>query len=167
MRLDAGSRNVTPIILGCAAGSAMLHVPYKGSSPGIVDTVGGVTQIMFPSLFTAYPQVTSGKLRALGLAGEKRSAALQDLPTLAEKGIANVNMPQWYALFAPAKTPKPVVERLNREVNAILAAAAVQKKISDQGAEVETGTTDQLKAMVQKEVARWKGVVFAAKITAD
>ena len=167
---SAGNGNA-PHIAGemfkLAAGVDMLHVPYKGSSPGIVDTVGGTTQIMFPSLFTAYPQVKGGKLRPLGLAGEKRSAALKDMPTLAEQGIANVNMTQWYALFAPAKTPKPVVERLNREVNAILADAAVQKKIADQGAEVETGTPEQLGVLVRKEVARWKGVISAAKITAD
>ena len=150
-----------------ATGVDMLHVPYKGSSPGIVDTIGGVTQVMFPSLFTAYPQVKGGKLRALGLAGEKRSAVMKDVPTLAEQGIANVSMTQWYALFAPAKTPKPVIDRLNKEVNAILGDKAVEKKIEDQGAEVETSTPEQLKAHVQKEVTRWKSVIAAAKITAD
>ena len=150
-----------------ATGVDMLHVPYKGSSPGIMDTIGGTTQLMFPSLFTAYPQVRGGKLRALALAGEKRSSVLKDVPTLAEQGIANVNMTQWYALFAPAKTPKAVVERLNREVNAILKDKANAKRIEDQGAEVETGTPEQLQALVKSEVARWKGVIASAKITAD
>ncbi len=150
-----------------ATGVDMLHVPYKGSSPGIVDTIGGVTQVMFPSLFTAYPQVKGGKLKPLGLAGEKRSLVLKDVPTLAEQGIANVSMTQWYALFAPAKTPKAVIDRLNKEVNSILTDKSAQQKISDQGAEVETGTPDQLKALVVKEVARWKAVVTAAKISAD
>jgi tripartite-type tricarboxylate transporter receptor subunit TctC len=150
-----------------ATGTDMLHVPYKGSSPGILDTIGGTTQVMFPSLFTAYPQVVGGKLKPLGLAGEKRSALLKDVPTLAEQGIANVNMTQWYALFAPAKTPKDVIERLNREVNAVLGDKAVEKKIEDQGAEVETGKPDDLRALVQKEVTRWKAIITAAKITAD
>jgi tripartite-type tricarboxylate transporter receptor subunit TctC len=150
-----------------ATGIDMLHVPYKGSAPGIMDTIGGTTQVMFPSLFTAYPQVRGGKLRALGLAGEKRSAVLKDVPTLAEQGIANMNMTQWYALFAPAKTPKPVIGRLNREVNAVLNDKGNAKKIEDQGAEVETGTPEQLQELVKKEVARWKGVIAAAKITAD
>jgi tripartite-type tricarboxylate transporter receptor subunit TctC len=150
-----------------STGVDILHVPYKGSAPGILDTIGGTTQIMFPSLFSAYPQVKGGKLKALGLVGEKRSPVMKDLPTLAEQGIKDVNMTQWYALFAPAKTPKAIVERLNREVNAILAEPATAKKIDEQGAEVETGTPEQLKALVQKEVARWKGVVSAAKITAD
>lgn len=150
-----------------SAGLDVVNVPYKGSAPAIVDTMAGNTQFMFPSLFTAYPQIKGGKLRALGLAGEKRSSVLPDVPTLAEQGIANVSLSQWYALFAPAKTPKAVIDRLNREMNGVLADKAVQKKIADQGAEVETGTPDQLKTLVQKEVTRWKGVVAAAKIKAE
>lgn len=73
-------------------------------------------------------------------------------------------MSQWYAMFAPAKTPKAVLDRLNREMNSVLADKAVQKGIEDQGAEVESGTPEQLKSLVQNEVARWKGVVAAAKI---
>ena len=150
-----------------STGVDLLHVPYKGSAPAIVDTIGGTTQVMFPSLFTAYPQVKGGKLRALGIAGDKRSSVMPEVPTLAEQGIANVSMTQWYALFAPAKTPRAVVERINKEMNAVLADKGNIKKIEDQGAEVETGTPEQLGALVKKEVARWKGVVAAAKITAD
>ncbi len=150
-----------------SAGLDVVSVPYKGSAPAVVDTIAGNTQYMFPSLFTAYPQVKGGKLRALGIAGDKRSAVLPDVPTLAEQGIANVNMSQWYAMFAPAKTPKAVVERLNREMNAVLNDKANAKRIEDQGAEVETGTPEQLKVLVQKEVAHWKSVVSAAKIKAE
>ena len=150
-----------------SAGLDVVSVPYKGSAPAIVDTIGGNTQYMFPSLFTAFPQIKGGKLKALGIAGEKRASVLPDVPTLAEQGIANVNMSQWYALFAPAKTPKAVVDRINREMNAVLADKAVQKKFEDQGAEAETGTPEQLKTLVQKEVTRWKGVVAAAKIKAE
>jgi hypothetical protein len=150
-----------------SAGVDVVSVPYKGSAPAIVDTIAGNTQYMFPSLFTAYPQVKGGKLKALGIAGEKRSAVLPNVPTLAEQGIANVNMSQWYAMFAPAKTPKTVIERLNREMNAVLADKAVEKKIEDQGAEVETGTPEQLRTLVRKEVTHWKSVVTAAKIRVE
>ena len=150
-----------------SAGLDVLSVPYKGSAPALVDTMAGNTQFMFPSLFTAYPQIKGGKLKALGIAGDKRSAVLPDVPTLAEQGIANVSMSQWYALFAPAKTPRAVIERLNRELNSVLADKAVQKKIADQGAEVETSSPEQLKTLVQKEVLRWRGVVAAAKIKVD
>jgi tripartite-type tricarboxylate transporter receptor subunit TctC len=148
-------------------GADMEHVPYKGSAPAIVDTIGGTTQIMFPSLFTAFPQIKGGKIKALGLAGAKRSPLMPDVPTLAEQGIPNVNIGQWYALFAPAKTPAAVIQRLNKEVNIVLNEKANEKKIEDQGAEVETGTPEQLKTLVQKELVRWKSVVNTAKITAD
>jgi tripartite-type tricarboxylate transporter receptor subunit TctC len=148
-------------------GADMEHVPYKGSAPAIVDTIGGTTQIMFPSLFTAYPQIKGGKIKALGLAGAKRSPLMPEVPTLAEQGIPNVNVGQWYALFAPSKTPVAVIQRLNKEVNIVLNDKANEKKIEDQGAEVETGTPEQLKALVQKELVRWKSVVNTAKITAD
>ena len=148
-------------------GTDMLHVPYKGSAPAIVDTIGGTTQVMFPSLFTAYPQVKGGKLKALGIAGNKRSTILPNVPTLAEQGIHNMSVTQWYALFAPAKTPKSIIDRLNKEVNAVLNNKATEKKFEDQGAEVETSTPEELKTLVQKEVARWKKVVTTAKITAD
>ena len=117
-----------------AAGLDVQGVPYKGSAPAIVDTIAGSTQFMFPSMFTAFPQVKGGKLRAIGIAGEKRSAAMPDLPTLAEQGISNVNMSQWYAMFAPAKTPKAIIDRLNKEINAVLNDKATEKKIEDQGA---------------------------------
>lgn len=148
-------------------GTQMLHVPYKGSAPAIVDTIGGTTQVMFPSLFSAYPQVIGGKLKALGIAGDKRSSVLPNVPTLKEQGIPNMNVTQWYALFAPAKTPTPIITRLNKELNLTLNEKSNEKKIEDQGAEVETGTPEQLKNLVQKEVVRWKKLVDSAKITAD
>ena len=148
-------------------GTTMLHVPYKGSAPALVDTIGGTTQVMFPSLFSAFPQVTGGKLKALGIAGEKRAAVLPNVPTLKEQGIPNMNVTQWYALFAPAKTPQPIIARLNKELNLTLNDKANEKKIEDQGAEVETGTPEQLKNLVKSEVTRWKKLVDSAKITAD
>jgi len=154
-------------LFNLSIGANVVGVPYKGSAPAVVDTIGGTTQYMFPSLFTGFPQIKGGKLKALGIAGEKRSGVMPDLPTLAEQGILNVNMSQWYAMFAPAKTPKAVVDRLNKEMNAVLADKAIEKKIEDQGAEVETGTPEQLKALVQKEVAHWKNVIKVAKITAE
>ena len=145
----------------------VVGVPYKGSAPAVVDTIAGNTQYMFPSLFTAYPQIKGGKLKALGMAGEKRSSILPDVPTLAEQGIANVNMSQWYAMFAPAKTPKAIIDRLNKEMNTVLTDKAAQKRFEDQGAEVETGTPEQLKTLVQKEVAHWRTVVTTTKIKAE
>lgn len=150
-----------------SAGVDVIGIPHKGSAPAVMSTISGITQYMFPSLFTAYPQIKGGKLKALGIAGDKRSPVLPDVPTLAEQGIPNVSMSQWYAMFAPAKTPKVVVDRLNQEINRVLAEKTAQKFIEDQGAEVETSTPAQLKTLVQKEVTRWKGVVATAKIKLD
>jgi tripartite-type tricarboxylate transporter receptor subunit TctC len=145
----------------------MLHVPYKGSAPAITDTLGGQTQVMFPSLFTAIPYVKAGKLRTLGIAGSKRSALMPDVPTLKEQGINDVDVSQWYGIFAPAKTPKAVVEQLNKVLNDVLADKSVVKRLEDHGAEVSTMSTDQMRTYVAEEQVKWKKVVQAAKITAD
>ena len=138
-------------------GTSMVHVPYKGSSPAIVDLMGGTLQVMFPSVFTAIPYIRTGKLKALGVAGEKRLNVLPNLPTLSEQGIPNMNVSQWYALFAPIKTPKPIVNLLNKEMNSVLHEASNIKKFEDQGTEVETGSPEQL----------WKKLIDEAHISAD
>ncbi len=149
------------------AGVVMLGVPYKGSAPAVQDTIGGQTQFMFPSLFTALPHVKSGKLRALAVAGPKRAAELPDIPTLKEAGVDGVDVTQWYAIFAPAKTPKPIVDKLNKAINEVLADKETMKRMEDHGADVETGTPEQLGALVKSELVKWKRVVQAAKLTAE
>jgi tripartite-type tricarboxylate transporter receptor subunit TctC len=138
-----------------STGTAMLHVPYKGSAPAVNDTIGGQTQVMFPSLFTAMPYVKAGKLKAVGVAGDKRSALMPDVPTLKEQGIAGVDVSQWYAIFAPANTPKPVVEQLNKVLNQVLADKSVVQRLEGHGAEVTTMTPDQLRTYVQQEQVKW------------
>jgi hypothetical protein len=148
-------------------GTEILHVPYKGSSPAILDTIGGTTQVMFPSLFTAFPQIKGGKLKALGIAGKKRSPVLPDVPTLAEQGIPNIDVDQWYAMFAPAGTPKPIIQLLNKSLIAVLNEKVNEQKIEEQGATVDTSTPEELHEFVKKEAIRWKKVVDTAKITVD
>lgn len=150
-----------------STGTNMLHVPYKGSAPAVTDTIGGQTQIMFPSLFTATNYVKGGKLRPIGVAGNKRSSTMPDVPTLKEQGIDNVDVSQWYGIFAPAKTPKDVIAQLNKALNAALADPAVVKKLEDSGAEVEIMTPEQMRTYVVQEQTKWKKVVQAAKLTAD
>lgn len=149
------------------AGVVMLGVPYKGSAPAISDTIGGQTQFMFPSLFTAMPHVKSGKLKAMAIAGPRRSALLPDVPTLKEAGVDGVEVQQWYAFFAPARTPKAVVEQLNKALNQVLADKEIVQRIEGHGADVETGTPEQLGALVKSELVKWKTVVQKAKLTAD
>ncbi|MBC5782284.1 4-oxalomesaconate tautomerase [Ramlibacter sp. USB13] len=148
-------------------GVVMLGAPYKGSAPAITDTIGGQTQFMFPSLYTALPHVKAGKLRALAVAGPQRSPLLPDVPTLKEMGIDGVDVRQWYGFFLPAKTPKPIVDQVNKALNQVLADKEVVKRLADHGAEVETSTPEQFGALVKSELAKWKSVVQRAKLTAD
>ena len=149
------------------AGVVMLGIPYKGSAPAVSDTIGGQTQVMFPSLFTALPHVKSGKLKAMAVAGPKRSALLPDVPTMKEAGVEGVEVEQWYGLFAPAKTPKAIVDQINKALNQVLADKDIEKRIEDHGADVQGSTPAQLGALVKSELAKWKSVVQRAKLTAD
>jgi hypothetical protein len=149
------------------AGVVMLGVPYKGSAPAISDTIGGQTQLMFPSFFTALPHVKAGKLKALAVAGPKRSSVLPDVPTLKEAGVDGVDVQQWYGFFAPAKTPKPIIEKLNKALNQVLNDKEIIKRIEDHGADVEGSTPEQFGALVKAELVKWKGVVQRAKLSAD
>ncbi|CUJ26077.1 Bug family tripartite tricarboxylate transporter substrate binding protein [Achromobacter xylosoxidans] len=139
-----------------ATGAAMLEIPYKGSAPAMTDTLAGVTQVMFPSLFSAYPHLKSGKIRALGVAGARRAKVLPDMPTLAELGVQGVDVAQWYAVFAPANADPQVVAKLNTALNGALNDPAVAAKIDDQGAEVRTSTPAELAAFVRDEAVKWK-----------
>src|SRR2546423_9353310 len=149
------------------AGVVMLGAPYKGSAPAISDTIGGQTQFMFPSLYTALPHVRSGKLRALAVAGPRRSALMPDVPTLKEAGVDGVDVQQWYGMFAPAKTPKPIIEQLNKALNQVLADKEVVKRMEEHGADVETSTPEKFGELVKSELVKWKGVVQRARLTAE
>ena len=114
---------------------------------------------MFPSYFTALPYLRSGKLRALAVAGPARLPALPEVPTLAEVGIAGVELTQWYALFAPAKTPESVVARINTELNAVLQQPEILSRIDADGARAQTGTPDELARLLESERKKWRQVV--------
>ena len=109
----------------------------------------------------------SGKLRALAVAGPKRVASLPEVPTLKEAGVDGVDVTQWYAIFAPAKTPKDIVRKLNQALNEVLSDKEIMKRMEEHGADVETSTPEQLRTLVGSELAKWKGVVQRAKLTAD
>jgi tripartite-type tricarboxylate transporter receptor subunit TctC len=122
---------------------------------------------MFPSLFTGVPFVKTNRLQALAIAGTKRSPLLPDVPTLKEMGVAGVEVEQWYAIFAPAKTPKEMVTKLNQALNKVLEDKEIIKRIEGHGADVETSTPEQLGEMVRKDLVKWRQVVQRAKLQAD
>jgi tripartite-type tricarboxylate transporter receptor subunit TctC len=143
-------------------GTTLTGAVYAGAAPAIADTARGNPQIMFPSLFTAQPYLRSGKLRALAVAGPERLPGLPDVPTLAESGVAGVEMTQWYALFAPATTPESVVLQLNRTLNAVLEDPEIIARIGADGAQVQTSTPAQLHSLLLRERAKWQAIVQQA-----
>ncbi|OZI52711.1 Bug family tripartite tricarboxylate transporter substrate binding protein [Bordetella genomosp. 4] len=149
-----------------ATGANMLDIPYKGSAPALTDTLSGTTQVMFPSLFSVYPHLKSEKIRALAVAGPTRTSVLPGLPTLAEAGVPGVEVPQWYAIFAPAKADAALVQKLNTALNQALNDPEVVKKIDEQGAEVHTSTPAELGAFVQSEAVRWKKLAATTALAA-
>jgi tripartite-type tricarboxylate transporter receptor subunit TctC len=124
----------------------------------------GRAQFMFPSLFTAAPQIKNGKLRALAVAGPRRSAALPGVPTLAEAGVDDVDVTQWYALFAPARTPGQVIDRLSKALQSVLADPHIISRMEQDGAEVQAGTPDQLRELVRSELAKWSKVAREGRL---
>jgi 2-methylaconitate cis-trans-isomerase PrpF/tripartite-type tricarboxylate transporter receptor subunit TctC len=142
-----------------ATGTTMVGSSYEGAAPAIADTASGRVQLMFPSLFTASPFVHSGRLRALAVAGAQRLPSLPEVPTLAEAGIAGVELTQWYGLFAPARTPADRAETLNRALNQVLADPAVVALFERNGASVEAGPPQMLGDRVRTDLARWQAVV--------
>ncbi|MEM5432242.1 tripartite tricarboxylate transporter substrate binding protein [Cupriavidus oxalaticus] len=137
----------------------LLHVPYRGTGPSIADLMGGQVQISFATFASSIQFVRAGKLRALGIAGKKRSALMPDLPTFAEAGIVGYDAELWYSLLAPARTPKAVVDKVNAALVAALKSPDVAGQLAKQGFEPQASTPDELKAYIGKEMSRWQRVI--------
>jgi tripartite-type tricarboxylate transporter receptor subunit TctC len=132
---------------------------HAGAAPAISATVRGQSHWMFPSLFSALPYLKSGKLRPLAVASATRLSAWPGVPTLAESGIPDLDLTQWYALFAPAGTPEPIVRKLNQVLNQVLEDPEVRARMEQDGAQVQTSTPEQLLRHVRTELERWQGLV--------
>ena len=145
----------------------MVHVPYKGSGPALIDLLGGQTQLMFSTMPPALPHVKSGRLRALGMTGAKRSPLVPDLPTIAESGLPGYEITQWWGLLGPAAMPAAIVTRLNSETNAILQQPDVKERFSNEGADTAPNTPVWFASYMKSEVAKWAKVVKASGATAD
>lgn len=140
-------------------GIDMQHIPYKGRASAIPDLLGGRVTMMFDNMPSSLPLVREGKLRALGVTSAKRSPAAPDIPTLAESGLPGFEAVSWFALFAPANTPRPIVDKLQAEVSKILKMPDVSKKLMDLGLEPSGSTPDELAAYQKTEIAKWSKVV--------
>jgi tripartite-type tricarboxylate transporter receptor subunit TctC len=147
------------------AGIRLVHVPYKGSTPGVIDLIAGQVALMTNSMSTLMPHVRAGRLRALGVASAKRATAAPELPTIAEAaGLPKYESAQWTGVWAPAGTPQEIVGRLNREIVAVLALPDIRDKLMTDGSEVVASTPDEFAAMLKSEIARWQAAMKAAGI---
>jgi tripartite-type tricarboxylate transporter receptor subunit TctC len=149
------------------AGVDLLHVPFKGGGPAMIDVIGGHTKLLFSSLVQTTPHIRSGKLKALAVGGSKRNAVLPDVPTVAESGVPTYEAMNWWGLVAPAGTPAPIVERLHRVVQEVQTSADVQKQFATEGAEIVSMSAADFGAFMEKEMAKWGRVVKEGGITAQ
>jgi len=149
------------------SGADIMHVPYKGGGPALVDTMAGQVQMSFPVLSAALPQVQAGKLRALAVTGPRRSPLMPDVPTMAEAGLPNYVFETWFIVSAPAGTPKDVLARLNQTLNAALAQPELKARLIKEGFEPLTMSPAQADAMLRKEMVRWAAQIKQAGITPE
>ena len=149
------------------AGIELEHVPYKGTGPVMQDLISGRVHLFLTTPPPAIPFIRDGQLRALVLAARERHPALPDVPTAAEAGLPGFTAEAWFAVFAPARTPAALTERLAAEVSAITATPEFRAKAEEQGAVVRPMTPAELGARVERELAEWVEVVRVGNITAD
>ena len=140
----------------------LVHVPYKGLGPALTDLMGGQVQLIISTMASALPQVKAGKLRPLAVTTAKRSVFFPEVPTMDEAGVRGYEFNTWYGLLVPAGTPRPVVERLNKETARVLGSAAVKEQFTPQGIEVAPGTPEEFGAYLKTEVQKWAQVVKAS-----
>ncbi|WP_406857604.1 tripartite tricarboxylate transporter substrate binding protein [Alsobacter sp. KACC 23698] len=149
------------------AGVQMLKVPYRSNPPALTDVIGGRVNIMFCDMSSAVTSVQAGSLRALAVTTKARSTLAPDLPTIDETAVKDFDLASWTGLFAPAGTPKDVIERLNREVNAVLALPEVKERFATLGIEAQPQSVEAFSAYVKSEVAKWTTLVKEAGIEAE
>ncbi|MFL5174989.1 MAG: Bug family tripartite tricarboxylate transporter substrate binding protein [Microvirga sp.] len=140
-------------------GVELVHVPYRGSAPAVNDLIAGQVDVMFDNLPSSIEQVRGGNLRAIAVTSLKRSVALPDVPTIDESGLQGFDASSWFAIFAPAKTPPEIVQKLNAEVLKALADPELQKRFADIGGEIRPYKPDELAAFVKAEIEKWAKVV--------
>ena len=150
-----------------AAGIKIRHVPYKGSNPAMMDALAGNIDLLVSSVPSAMGQIKAGKLRPLAVTSAKRSSSLPDVPTVAEQGFKDFDVTTWYGVFAPAGTPKDIVNTLNAEVNKLLATPEMKDAIHAQGAEPQAMTPEQFGALLKADHQKWRGIVQGSGVTLE
>lgn len=164
---QGGPQHVATELLNQMADIKMVHIPYKGEANAMADVMGAQVTVMFGNLPTLLPSIRSGKLRAIAVSSLERSDIAPEIPTVAEADLPGFEALTWFGLFAPTKTPAPVLERLYAEVVATLEDKKFQEKLSSQGLTLVGNTPDQFRKYMQTETVKWKALVESAKIKPD
>jgi tripartite-type tricarboxylate transporter receptor subunit TctC len=167
---NGSAAHLTMEYLKLQTGLSALHVPYKGTAPSVNDLLGGQVQLLFTGAPALLPHIKAGAMKALAVSSPRRLPQLPDVPTVAETGVAGTRgfeADQWYGLVAPAGTPAAVVQALNTLVNQALTSESVRARLQTEGAEPMPITPQAFGQLIEKDKARWEGVIRAAKVTVD
>ena len=148
-------------------GTSMVHIPYKGAGPALIDMLAGQCQVMFATALSVQPHLKSGRLRPLAVTTAKRSPSMPDLLTVAEAGVPGFEATTWHGVVAPSGTPQPVIGRLNGEINKVLQMPDVRERLTTQGAEVIGGTPKEFADYIKAEIPRWAKVIRDSGARAD
>ena len=148
-------------------GTTLVHIPYKGMSLAVTDVIGGQVYMTFGTSLSVVPHVRSARLRALAVTGAQRSPALPDLPTVAESGVPGYEASLWYGFVGPARLPAAIVQRLNAEIAAALAAPEVRERLASQGVDARSSTADEFAKLLVSDLDRWAKVVQRLGLRAD
>ena len=162
-----GTPHLCVELLKTVAGIDMLHIPYKGGAPAMIDTIAGQTQLYCSSVTGAAPFIKQGKIRGLGVTTLKRSPVLPDLPTLDEQGLKGFEVAQWMGIAAPAKTPQPIVQRLYQDIARVVNSPEYTKFVLQQGSEPALKGPEEFGTLIRTELDRWSKLVKSARVTAD
>jgi len=164
---NGSSNHLSGELLKSMAGIQINHVPYKGSGPALVDLLGGRITMMFDTVAQQTQNLATGKVRALAVTGPRRSPLLPDVPTAQESGLKDFDVTIWFGVLAPAGTPLPVIERLNREIVAVMSTDEMKKRMQSDGAEAQSTTPADFAALIKRDTAKWGPIVKASGASLD
>jgi tripartite-type tricarboxylate transporter receptor subunit TctC len=167
---SSGAGSITQLateLFNDMAGIKMIHVPFKGTGPALTDTMAGHVQILFGSVGATLPQMSSGRLRAIAVTTAKRIAAAPDVPTIDESGVKGYNVILWHGLIAPKGLPRPILDRVNGDLNKALQAKDMQERLAGDGVSAAGGTPEQFAALIKKDIEVWRAVVKKSGVKAE
>ena len=154
-------------LLAKMAGIQLTHVPYRGNAPAVADVIAGHADMIFDGMATSLPHVRDGRLRAIAVSTLQRASVMPDVPTVAEVGMPGFDVGSWFGLLAPARTPTPVIERINAEVRTALGREAMRKLLTDAGLEATPCSPDEFAARMRTETQRWTELIYELGIRVD